>query len=114
MFQRLSIFITILAFVGFFALAIPDVAISGIGLPGAGPGCCIGEGGCVEFGEGAVACIANTVNESGFCSPEPGLDGMCVDAVSNIPTLNEWGLIALAGILGLIGYTVLRKRRATA
>ncbi|MCZ6864778.1 MAG: IPTL-CTERM sorting domain-containing protein, partial [Candidatus Dadabacteria bacterium] len=31
-----------------------------------------------------------------------------------IPTLSEWGLIALAGILGIIGYIVMRRRKLTA
>jgi len=31
-----------------------------------------------------------------------------------IPTLSEWGLIAMAGALGLIGYMVIRRRKASA
>jgi len=31
-----------------------------------------------------------------------------------IPTLPEWGLIAMAGILGIIGFMVLRRRKVTA
>lgn len=31
-----------------------------------------------------------------------------------IPTLSEWGLIALAGVLGIIGLLALRRRKATA
>jgi hypothetical protein len=34
--------------------------------------------------------------------------------VSNVPTLSEWGLIAMAGILGLVGFMVLRRRKVTA
>ena len=34
-------------------------------------------------------------------------------AVETIPTLSEWGLIAMAGILGLVGFIVLRRRLAT-
>ena len=34
-------------------------------------------------------------------------------AVEIIPTLSEWGLIAMAGILGLVGFIVLRRRLAT-
>ena len=29
----------------------------------------------------------------------------------NVPTLNEWGLIALAVVLGLVGFMVIRKRK---
>jgi len=33
---------------------------------------------------------------------------------TNIPTLSEWGLIALAGILGIVGFIVIRRRKVTA
>jgi hypothetical protein len=32
----------------------------------------------------------------------------------NVPTLSEWGLIAMAGILGIAGFMVIRRRKATA
>ncbi|MCH7519670.1 MAG: IPTL-CTERM sorting domain-containing protein [Candidatus Dadabacteria bacterium] len=32
----------------------------------------------------------------------------------NIPTLSEWGLIAMAVILGIVGFMVLRRRKVTA
>ncbi len=31
--------------------------------------------------------------------------------LSNIPTLSEWGMIAMAGILGIIGIMVVRRRK---
>jgi len=31
-----------------------------------------------------------------------------------IPTLSEWGLIAMAGILGIVGFMVMRRRKVTA
>jgi len=31
--------------------------------------------------------------------------------VRNVPTLSEWGLIATAGLLGIIGFIVIRKRQ---
>ena len=38
-----------------------------------------------------------------------------VKLVTNIPTLSEWGLIAMAGILGIIGFImVIRRRKVTA
>ena len=42
-----------------------------------------------------------------------------IDAVScvvktGIPTLSEWGLIAMAGILGIVGFMVMRRRKVTA
>lgn len=36
------------------------------------------------------------------------------DVVRNVPTLSEWGLIAMAGILGLVGFIVIRRRNAAA
>ena len=32
--------------------------------------------------------------------------------VTNVPTLSEWGMIAMVGALGVIGAIVLRKRLA--
>jgi len=39
--------------------------------------------------------------------------GEC-DFARPIPTLSEWGLIAMAGILGIVGFMVMRRRKATA
>jgi len=39
---------------------------------------------------------------------------VCEPVVSNIPTLSEWGLIAMAGILGIVGFMVIRRRKVTA
>lgn len=33
---------------------------------------------------------------------------------TNVPTLSEWGLITMAGILGIIGFMVIRRRKVTA
>jgi len=32
----------------------------------------------------------------------------------SIPTLSEWGLIAMAGILGIVGFMVIRRRKVNA
>ncbi len=44
-----------------------------------------------------------------------------IDAVSciaeprvEVPTLSEWGLIAMAGVLGIVGFMVMRRKRVTA
>lgn len=34
--------------------------------------------------------------------------------VSPIPTLSEWGLIAMAGVIGIIGLLAIRRRKVTA
>jgi len=33
---------------------------------------------------------------------------------TNVPTLSEWGLIAMAGILGIVGFLVMRRRKSVA
>jgi len=33
---------------------------------------------------------------------------------ADIPTLSEWGLITMAGVLGIVGFMVIRRRKATA
>jgi len=35
-------------------------------------------------------------------------------ASSPIPTISEWGMIAMAGILGIIGFMVIRRKKITA
>ncbi len=34
--------------------------------------------------------------------------------IIEVPTLSEWGLIAMAGILGIVGFMIIRRRKATA
>ena len=48
-----------------------------------------------------------------FCQ----LDNVSVEVIPlpvDVPTLSEWGLIAMAGILGIIGFMVMRRRKVTA
>jgi len=33
--------------------------------------------------------------------------------VRDIPTLSQWGLIAMASILGIVGFMVMRRRKVT-
>jgi len=35
-------------------------------------------------------------------------------ATTEVPTLSEWGLIAMAGVLGIVGFMVMRRRKVTA
>ena len=37
-----------------------------------------------------------------------------VNIERNVPTLSQWGLIAMAGILGIVGFMVMRRRKVTA
>jgi len=45
-----------------------------------------------------------------------GLDAIVFQtpAIRNVPTLSEWGLIAMAGVLGIVGFIAMRKRYTTA
>jgi len=36
------------------------------------------------------------------------------EVITPIPTLSEWGLIVMAGILGIVGFMVMRRRKVTA
>jgi hypothetical protein len=46
-----------------------------------------------------------------FCQ----LDNVSVSSIiAPIPTLSEWGLIIMAAILGIVGFMVMRRRKATA
>jgi len=38
---------------------------------------------------------------------------VCVEA-ADIPTLSEWGLVAMAGVLGIVGFIVARRRMVKA
>ncbi|MCH7519298.1 MAG: IPTL-CTERM sorting domain-containing protein [Candidatus Dadabacteria bacterium] len=48
---------------------------------------------------------------------DPQLEGSCgvKQVVSqSIPTISEWGLIAMAGVLGIVGFMVIRRRMVKA
>ena len=45
------------------------------------------------------------------CDDEPDPE---VVIPTPIPTLSEWGLIAMAGILGIVGFMVIRRKKSTA
>ena len=87
----------------------------------AGFGCCvIGAGNCtqvvsqescdvVEDGVGyffGVAC-----SQVPACSNPPGGEP---PAAATVPTLSQWSLIALAGVLGAIGFVAVLRRREAA
>ncbi len=57
---------------------------------------------------GVVSFIGDMDHES------KGLAFDCGVPPPTVPTLSEWGLIAMAGILGIVGFMVIRRRRASA
>lgn len=111
--NRFSLFVAAFLFAGFLSLVLAEKGFSGV--PVMNPGCCISEGGCVNFGgDLPVACLAETVVDDGVCTME-GPGGICTAqlAVSPVPTISEWGLIVMAVILGVAGFVVIRRKKAT-
>jgi len=82
-------------------------------LEGTELGCCvITAGNCndnqligaCDEGEGIAWFIDTDCSEVPQCAP-----------INNpIPTLSEWGLIAIAVVLGIVGFMVMRRRKLTA
>ena len=67
------------------------------------------------------AAYATALNEVDGISVSSGPPYACGDAdcsppvtPTSIPTLNLWGLIAMAGILGIVGFMVMRRRKVAA
>ena len=82
------------------------------------PFCCLNENGCVDNqsvppGE-LIACLIGTEQDNAFCNEDTGQCEPIPLKSNNIPTLSEWGLIAMASILGIAGFMVIRRRKATA
>ena len=77
-------------------------------------GCCVTEQGVCFDDETAQECSGNIAGgeiwvSQTSCSEVP----QCND-VSNVPTLSEWGLIAMAAILGFIGLFMVLRKKVTA
>ncbi len=106
--NQVSLFIVTFLICGFFFLASPEVGFSG--MPPIEVGCCQLEGSCSDTSEGPIICRTEDFIEGALCNDDIGL---CTQE-SNIPTLSEWGLIAMAGVLGVIGLIVAARRRKAA
>lgn len=80
--------------------------------------CCqISENECADNSEGQLFCGEGELVEDAFCDENIGIcrtELTPIRRVRPIPTLSEWGLIAAAGILGLAGLVVLRRKKAAA
>jgi len=83
-------------------------------------GCCVIEPGvCVVDQE--VDCLDTQSGELWVFDEVPTLS-LCDNVpqcaapavVSAIPTLSQWGLMAMAGVLGIVGFMVIRRRKVTA
>jgi len=119
--KQISLFAATFIFIGFFFMAMPEEGYSGtMPLP---PGCCqyiivSPENGffCEDITGGiceerlGVGLLDFFPGES--CNEETNL---CPSfRTSSIPTLSEWGLVAMAGVLGIIGFMVIRRRKVAA
>ncbi|MGB2693022.1 MAG: IPTL-CTERM sorting domain-containing protein [Thermodesulfobacteriota bacterium] len=85
------------------------------------------ELGCCQYGleEGERSCrisggiCPRPITRTSFDGFFPGETcneeaGVCSGFARDVPTLSEWGLIAMAGVLGVVGFMVMRRKRATA
>jgi hypothetical protein len=104
-----SFVVTFLTF-GFFFLGLTEEGFSGFS---ADITCCQGEGQCVDSSEGPFLCQVDDVVDNAFCDQGSGLCTQ-ITGIAPIPTLNEWGLIAMAGVLGIAGFLIIRRRKAAA
>ena len=53
----------------------------------------------------------------GLRTTELIMDDVIINAVMlprNVPTLSEWGLIAMVAVLGIVGFIAIRRRKVTA
>ena len=121
--NRISLFLATFLIIGFFFLALPEKGYSGIDSVLGGPSCCDGLSRNICFGgeDAFEACQTGPCSNPDECEFFP--DGICVPdgdsprlgscvLSSPIPTISEWGLIAMAGILGIVGFMVIRRRKA--
>jgi len=70
------------------------------------------------FNDAALISVIQTVSEDDSSGPMGTLFQFAVVTQFNfagpIPTLSEWGLIAMASILGIVGFMVIRRRKVSA
>ena len=79
--------------------------------------CCqISENECADTSEGPILCMEGDLQENAFCDENLGLCRTELTPIRGrpIPTLSEWGLIAMGGVLGIVALLILRRRRAAA
>jgi hypothetical protein len=123
--NRISLFVATFLIIGFFFLALPEKGYSQIVL--GGPPCCdvpslnvcVGGAKALDVCEQFSACQDGSCLfvPNGTCVPDGDSSefGSCISPSNTpIPTLSEWGLIAMAGIIGTVGYLVIRRRKVSA
>ena len=73
-------------------------------------GCCVNSAGNCNGEVEINDCSGEVWFFEANCSEVPE----CAPIISPIPTLSEWGLISVAVILGIVGFMVIRRRKASA
>lgn len=99
---------------GFVFLAATEESYSGA--PPMDLICCQMEGSCFDNSGGLppMRCLIEDIREGEFCNEDLGLCSGLISDPNPIPTLSEWGLIAMAGILGIVGFIIVRRKRVSA
>lgn len=79
--------------------------------PGGDQGCCvISQGDCLDEPIDISSCIREVFGIAWYDNPDCSQVPQCIPQ-PNIPTLGEWGLYALAGLLVLTGVIYYARRR---
>lgn len=76
-------------------------------------GCCVTEQGICVDDQTPQECNNNIAGGEIWVSQTSCSQVPQCGPVSGVPSLSEWGLIALAAILGLVGFFMIMKRRVT-
>jgi len=110
--SRISLFTAIFIIFTIVVIALPSKSYGGFAMLAT---CCQLRGSCYDLMEPepdmlAQLCLGDI--EPGVCNE---VTGMCEqpEISRNVPTLTQWGLIAMAGLLGIIGFLIIRRRQAT-
>ena len=84
------------------------------GANGMAVGCCQDDPNFCFNLPSTQGCASENVRLDEVCNESTGLCEEPPPVVSSVPTLSEWGLIAMAVVLGIVGFMVMRRRKVTA
>ena len=82
--------------------------------PSEASGCCLIETANCSNNQTRSECFGEGGNEAEIWYFEESCSNIPRCTPPIVPTLSEWGLIAMAGIIGIVGFMVLRRRKVTA
>jgi len=101
--NKIATFLIAVFVFSFFLLSAPDTS-------NAQALCCqITPESCFDTeGPVPIKCPEEDIVIDALCNADAG---QCVALPSNVPTLSEWGLVAMAGVLGIVGFMVVRRRK---